>query len=162
MASAQQGPALLPLQARTHRQRQPERAAPARRGARIRACRVAIRGDIAPARVSAPSSVQQNCRAEDRPLAAVFALLLRAAVEVQSTGARGPSHKKRVANTAPDSMTRANDRSSPSEPNNAKKTRIIEDSQGTPPLPHNCLREVKKSQNPYIFCRKLQLAPLGH
>ena len=35
-----------------------------------------------------------NYGEEDRPLAAVFALLLRAAVEVRSTGARGASQKK--------------------------------------------------------------------
>ncbi len=55
------GTANLPVQSRTPRCRKLDRAAPARRGASIRACRVAIRGDIAPARVSAPSSVQPNC-----------------------------------------------------------------------------------------------------
>ncbi len=42
----------------------------------------------------APASVQQTTGQEDPPLAAAFALLLRAAVEVQSTGARGASYKK--------------------------------------------------------------------
>ena len=69
--------------------------APARRGARILACRVAIRGDIVPTLMSAPAPVRANYGEEDHPLAAVFALLLRAAVEVRSTGARGASQKKK-------------------------------------------------------------------
>ncbi len=63
-------------------------------GARLQACRVAIRGDIAPALMPALMPVQQTTGEEDHPLAAVFALLLRAAVEVRSTGARGASQKK--------------------------------------------------------------------
>ena len=51
----------------------------------LSACRAGIRAGIASA---------QNCRAEDHPPAAVLALLLRAAVEVRSTGARGASQKK--------------------------------------------------------------------
>ncbi len=42
-----------------------------------------------------PAPVQKTTGEEDQPLAAVFALLLRAAAEVQSTGARGASHKKK-------------------------------------------------------------------
>ncbi len=45
--------------------------------------------------MSAPVCVQQTTGQEDHPLAAVFALLLRAAVEVRSTGARGASQKKK-------------------------------------------------------------------
>ena len=111
--------------------------------------------------VPAPSSVQPNCQAEDRLLAAVFALLLRAAVEVPSTGARGPSHKKRVANAAPDSMTRANERSSASEPNKGEKTESSTTLKGPYHRP-TTVSEKQKSPNPYIFCRKLQWALPDH
>ena len=49
-----------------------------------------------------PYASEQTTGQEDHPLAAVFALLLRAAVKVRSTGARGASKKKSVANTKHD------------------------------------------------------------
>ncbi len=62
--------------------------------------------------------VQQTTGEEDHPLAAVFALLLRAAVEVRSTGARGASHKKKGKRKAGgESVESAARSSTPSEPN---------------------------------------------
>ncbi len=99
--------------------------------------------------------VQQTTGEEDPPLAAVFALLLRAAVEVRSTGARGASQKKKERQTQ-----RGNRRGGhPRTRDPVEQWRKNRNHRGLPRGPCPCpstVSEKEKSQNPYIFCKKLQ------
>ena len=98
-------------------------------------------------------SVQQTTGEEDRPLAAVLALLLRAAVEVRSTGARGASHKKgwqiKRGNQRAGHLTQ-NPPSSPTLTKKPKSSRPRSSATGCYPSP-TTVSEKQKSPKPLHF-----------
>ena len=163
MASAQQGPALLPLQSRTQRwrklqlgPRQPDVARGSSRavlglqahhsagtiaGALVCPAKLLGRRPSARSRFCAP--FEGGCRGS---INGSKRALSQKTTDKCSAGLNDAGKRPKLRQRA----------------EQWRKNRTLEESQRTPLLPHNCLREVKKSQNPYIFCRKLQWAPLGH